>query len=718
MVAGLDPVPGDFLVVFLLGGQLERVVGVADDGFRDRVGRTGLRAFEVMHELVLVEVLEVPGRNLEVAVGKGARLVGNDGFDVEELVKIGRTFDDQPVLRGEADPGEVGKGDAQDDRAGAGNDEEGEADPDPGLPSLCVADSKEQGRNYHHEGREKDDERGVVLAEDGDEFLGLALAAAGVLDESHDLGQGRRGIRLGDLDGQIAALESRAREDFVAFLLIDRDELAGERTHVDVSFAGDDDAVGGERLADLDHHEVADLEIFRLHGLEAAGPDPSRRFALEANRIDNRIVRFPAGDDVKEVAELIERYDHDRVEETHRLVHRDDGKEESPERGYRHQEGFIEDVPEVDDVPDEAPSDVVAGQEPSDEIDGEEDGPKIVVAEPEAHHREGRDRADGKGHGQAIALESIKIEESENLCSKLSIARYDEHFSSCTPEDDGHKSCSYPETISGLEIYPKCAADKESADRIYIEGTGITEYANLEEASIDFDSKALTDKVLNNKDKYLQSLKTNLKKAFETQEKIIQESFQGYATKDFTLSNSSEEEWKKANIVEKKFVENFSYFSEDVAPQMINAAEKVRQYKTTGTNAGDWHLPAPGLFNSIKVYADQISAGYKALNKSMPKFETTGFTLKDTIEDDQIYVPNLPKPVTATPPNFNQDKNDITNLIDLDYSDGWAIRVEVDNESQQVKVVDTSIYYSKNGLYGTVSKGYTQTLTIYPVIYF
>ena len=327
--------------------------------------------------------------------------------------------------------------------------------------------------------------------------------------------------------------------------------------------------------------------------------------------------------------------------------------------------------------------------------------------------------ADGKGHGQAIALESIKIEESKNLCSELSIARYDEHYSSCYIDDDGGLRCHYPVTISGLEIYPKCTADEESADRIYIEGTGITEYANLEEASIDFDSKALTDKVLNSKDKYLQYI-TNLKKEFETPEKIIQESFQGYATEDFTFIDSKEEkeEWKKANIVEKKFVENFSFFSEDVVPQMINAAEKVRQYKTTGTNAGDWHLPAPGLFNSIKVYADQIEAGYKALNRSTPKFETTGFTLKDTIEDKQIWVAKLTKPVTATPPNFNQDKNDITNSITSYYSDGWAIRVEVDKEIQQVKVVDTSIYYSEYGLYGTASKNYTQTLTIYPVIYF
>ena len=326
--------------------------------------------------------------------------------------------------------------------------------------------------------------------------------------------------------------------------------------------------------------------------------------------------------------------------------------------------------------------------------------------------------ADGKGHGQAIALESIEIEESKNLCSELSIARYDKHYSSCFTDDDGDFKCYYPVTISGLEIYPKCTANEGySADRIYTEGTGITEYANLEEASIDFDSKALTDNVLNSKDKYLQSLKTNLKKEFETLEKNIQESFQGYATEDFTIrSPDSEEDWKKANIVEKKFVENFSYFSEDVAPQMINAAEKVRQYKTTGTNAGDWHLPAPGLFNSIKVYADQIEAGYKALNRSMPKFETTGFTLKDTIEDKTIFVPGLTKPVTATPPNFNQDN--IRNSITSDYSDGWSITAEVYTENQQVKVVDTSIYYSGSGLYGTYSKDYTQTLTIYPVIYF
>ena len=320
--------------------------------------------------------------------------------------------------------------------------------------------------------------------------------------------------------------------------------------------------------------------------------------------------------------------------------------------------------------------------------------------------------ADGKGHGQAIALESIEIEESENLCSELSIAHYSATYSSCTTGDDGLETCYYPATISGLEIYPECAR-KTSADRIYTEGTGITEYANLEEASIDFDSKALTDNVLNNKDKYLQSLKTNLKKAFETLEKNIQESFQGYATNDFTLSNSSEKEWKEANIVEKKFVENFSYISEDVAPQMINAAEKVRQYKTTGTNAGDWHLPAPGLFNSIKVYADQIEAGYKALNKSMPEFDTTGFTLKDTIEDEQIRVANLPKPVTATPPKYNQDKVSYGGSNASDRTD-----VTPDSRYISVKAVDTSIYYSKNGLYGTDSRDYTRSLTIYPVIYF
>ena len=320
--------------------------------------------------------------------------------------------------------------------------------------------------------------------------------------------------------------------------------------------------------------------------------------------------------------------------------------------------------------------------------------------------------ADGTGHGQAIALEKIRIEESYNICSRLSIAHYAATYSECTTGDDGRETCYYPATISGLEIYPECAVKASSADRIYIEGTGITEYANLEEASIDFDSKALTDKVLNSKDKYLQSLKTNLKKEFETLEKNIQESFQGYATEDFTIRSPNwEEDWKKANIVEKKFVENVSLISEDVAPQMINAAEKVRQYKTTGTNAGDWHLPAPGLFNSIKVYADQIAAGYKALNTGMPRCETTGFILKDTIKDDEIRVANLPKPVTATPPNFNQDK----------VSHGGSssdMNVEPDSRFISVKAVDTSIYYSENDLYGTDSNDYSRPLYICPVIYF
>ena len=325
--------------------------------------------------------------------------------------------------------------------------------------------------------------------------------------------------------------------------------------------------------------------------------------------------------------------------------------------------------------------------------------------------------ADGKGHGQAIALESIRIEASESLCSELSIAHYDETFSDCTTGDDGSENCYYPATVSGFKIYPACAR-RDSADRIYTEGTGITEYANLEEASIDFDSKALTDNVLNNKDKYLQSLKTNLKKEFETVEKNIQESFQGYATEDFTIRSPNwEEDWKKANIVEKKFVENVSFISEDVTPQMINAAEKVRQYKTTGTNAGDWHLPAPGLFNSIKVYADQIAAGYKALNEGMPECETTGFTLKDTIKDEEIRVADLPKPVTATPPKYNQDEVSYVSSGTAETA-SYDINVGPDSRYISVKTVDTSIYRSKNGLYGTDSRDYIHPLTICPVIYF
>ena len=100
----------------------------------------------------------------------------------------------------------------------------------------------------------------------------------------------------------------------------------------------------------------------------------------------------------------------------------------------------------------------------------------------------------------------------------------------------------------------------------------------------------------------------------------------------------------------------------------------------------------------------------------MPEFETTGFTLKDTIEDETIFVPSLTKPVTATPPNFNQDS--VRNIITSDYSDGWSISAEVGNNNLQVKVVDTSIYYSGSGLYGTDSRYYHRTLTIYPVIYF
>ena len=347
--------------------------------------------------------------------------------------------------------------------------------------------------------------------------------------------------------------------------------------------------------------------------------------------------------------------------------------------------------------------------------------------------------ADGTGHGQAIALESITPSNGEirgiesGRVGILSITNF-------------LSGVYYKDECNNLEHGEYGSAKKLTTTNIYvnrllytgdldIEGTGIKEYASLEEASIDFDSKALTDNLLNVKDKVMAKIKTDTEKLSQANS-MLKESFKGESASDYgrvEYSNGYDIDIKNEPLVAKESTQTL-YFDDEIVIPMIDAAEKVRQYKTTGTKAGDWHLPAPGLFNSIKVYADQIKAGYKALNRSMPTFYTTGFHMAGTGETQDVNIYYLDVPITNTPPNFNSKytlveewgygscsfPDESGKCGSCTINKFWYIpKSKLPYITLKESTKHSIIRYYSSGLYGTSSESPSlYNRYVYPVIYF
>ena len=191
--------------------------------------------------------------------------------------------------------------------------------------------------------------------------------------------------------------------------------------------------------------------------------------------------------------------------------------------------------------------------------------------------------ADGKGHGQAMALDTVSHSNADWIISYLagnSSGGYYK-FSVYYSDTDGGEQTRHPLTDC-LSPNTAFAFDQN----IY------PPYASLEEASLDFDSKGGTDKLATAVKNIINNIKTQFDYAM---------SFNTYLEQNADYEDNKDKLWAKGTVTT-------TYISSMV--------DNVRAYKTTGTTAGEWNIPAPAIFNSIKLNYDAINATYKALGKT------------------------------------------------------------------------------------------------------
>ena len=118
----------------------------------DRMGGGTFGESCVLKQLFLLDRCVVHGADLEYALGQRAGLVKHNSLDLRQSLKIVGAFDEDTFLARAADAGEEAERDADDERAGAADNEEGQRTVYPLFP-LCVKSGDETDyRRQHREG--------------------------------------------------------------------------------------------------------------------------------------------------------------------------------------------------------------------------------------------------------------------------------------------------------------------------------------------------------------------------------------------------------------------------------------------------------------------------------------------------------------------------------------------------------------------------------------
>ena len=255
-----------------------------------------------------------------LALRDGAGLVEHDGVDAVRRFKRFGGFDEDAVGCAAARADHDGRRGGETQRAGAADDEHGNADGQREFHAVA----RQQPRRRRDDGDRDDDgdeHAADLIGQLGDGSLG----ARGLVHKAHDLGKSGVVADLGRAHLEIAGLVDRRADDAVARLLFDGDALARQRGFVDRGRALEHDAVDGDALARLDDEHIVDLHL--LNGDDALDAIALDRRGLggEVHELRDRVRRLPLGAGLHGLAHGDERQDRARgleVQLHHIGVHR------------------------------------------------------------------------------------------------------------------------------------------------------------------------------------------------------------------------------------------------------------------------------------------------------------------------------------------------------------------------------------------------------------
>ena len=321
------------------------------------------------------------GRNFchgEVTLGQRARLVEHEGIRLVELFEIVGALDEDAVARGRPDARKEGERDGDDQRAGAGHDEEAERAVYPDGPIAG-----DQPRHDREQQRRDDDGGRVVLCEFGDKVFRLGLLLGRAFDQLEDLGHRRVVEGLGDAHFEAGGDVDAAADHLAADGDLAREGLARQRAGIQRGRAADDDAVQRDLFAGVDGDDLAHGDFAGVDALRLAAAQHVGVVGTDVHQAGDGPARAGGGVVLEELAHLIkEQHGARLVEALDGLAGRAavDGEREGAERRHAHQKVFVEHLA-VADIAHGAPEHVVADEKIHDEVQREGEHPRRGAAE-------------------------------------------------------------------------------------------------------------------------------------------------------------------------------------------------------------------------------------------------------------------------------------------------------------------------------------------------
>ena len=196
-----DAVAADFLDVADAAAVDLFAVG-ALQALADRVGGGALHQRGVFQNLFVHQFVVVDAADLKDALGQGAGFIKDDNLGLRESLQIVGALDQHAGVARSADAGKEGERDADDQRTGAADDQEGQGAINP------VAPGRVKSHEQHADQRRQDGQRqrgiadsgGVDAGKFGDKVLRLGFAGAGVLHQVQNFGDGGLAELLGGAD--------------------------------------------------------------------------------------------------------------------------------------------------------------------------------------------------------------------------------------------------------------------------------------------------------------------------------------------------------------------------------------------------------------------------------------------------------------------------------------------------------------------------------------
>ena len=238
-------------------GLHTQLLAALHDGAGQRVLALLLQGQGEAHELVLAHALGgYDIRDLRLARGDGAGLVEGDDVHLARFLQGGRGLEQDTVFRAHAVADHDGDGRRKAQRAGAADDQHGDA-AGQGVAEALAYEQPHDGGDHRDGDDGGDEDAGDLVSDLGDGGLGGGCVG----DHLDYLAEGRI---LADTGGPAlyeAALVERGGGDGVALRLVHGDALAGQGALVHGAVAFKHNAVHGYILARADDEDVALLDL-------------------------------------------------------------------------------------------------------------------------------------------------------------------------------------------------------------------------------------------------------------------------------------------------------------------------------------------------------------------------------------------------------------------------------------------------------------------------